>query len=98
MNETQPWHLDKRIPIALILALIGQTFGMGWWASSISERVASLEQSKVEARALAIDIAVIRANVESIKDVVRRLERQIDGRPGASPGNYIRPDEFKQTR
>lgn len=37
----EPWHLDRRIPIALILAIIGQTAGAVWWASTISGTVAA---------------------------------------------------------
>jgi len=52
---SEPWHLDRRVPIALILAIIGQTAGAVWWASTISgavadhaRRVALLEAGKVE--------------------------------------------------
>lgn len=51
----EPWHLDRRIPIALILAIIGQTAGAVWWASTISgtvadhaRRVTLLESGKAE--------------------------------------------------
>lgn len=51
----EPWHLDRHIPIALILAIIGQTAGAVWWASTISSavadqgrRVALLESGKAE--------------------------------------------------
>lgn len=37
----EPWHLDRRIPIALILAIIGQTAGAVWWASTISGTLAA---------------------------------------------------------
>lgn len=38
------WHLDKKVPIALILAIIGQTFAFGWWAAAQSARVDALEK------------------------------------------------------
>lgn len=31
--------MDKRVPLALILALLVQTAGMVWWAATISSRV-----------------------------------------------------------
>lgn len=53
--DREPWHLDRRVPVALILVIIGQTAGAVWWASTISgavadhsRRVALLETSKVE--------------------------------------------------
>jgi septal ring factor EnvC (AmiA/AmiB activator) len=38
-GREDPWHLDKRVPLALILALLVQTAGMVWWAATISSRV-----------------------------------------------------------
>lgn len=29
----EPWHLDKRVPLALIIAIVVQTGGAVWWAS-----------------------------------------------------------------
>lgn len=42
MTHQEPdkqWHLDKRVPVALIFALLVQTAGAFWWAASIQERV-----------------------------------------------------------
>ena len=38
------WHLDKKVPIAMILAIIGQTFAFGWWAAAQSARIDMLEK------------------------------------------------------
>lgn len=48
MNDNGPWHLDKRVPIALIMALLVQTSGAVWWAASISGTVE--EQGRVSVR------------------------------------------------
>ena len=37
--DEQPWHLDKRIPIALILAIILQVAGAVYWASKMESRI-----------------------------------------------------------
>lgn len=47
MQDEASWHLDKRVPIALIVALAIQTGGAIWWASSINQRVVSNEASIV---------------------------------------------------
>ncbi len=39
------WHLDRRVPIALILALFIQTVGVVWWAATTDARVGQLESS-----------------------------------------------------
>lgn len=38
------WHLDKRVPVALILALALQGAGGIWWAASTSERLEQVER------------------------------------------------------
>lgn len=38
-GAAEPWQLDKKVPLAWILALAVQTGGMVWWAASISARV-----------------------------------------------------------
>jgi len=38
------WHLDKRVPIALILTIFIQTVGIVWWAATVTSRVDRLEE------------------------------------------------------
>jgi uncharacterized coiled-coil protein SlyX len=42
-EANESWHLDKRVPISLILVLLGQTVAIVWWASAVENRVAVLE-------------------------------------------------------
>ena len=37
------WHLDRRIPVALIVTIVLQTMAIVWWAASMNERLSSLE-------------------------------------------------------
>lgn len=52
-READRWHLDKRVPIALILTIIFQTATGVWWASQISGRVDVAERDlrRVEVQA-----------------------------------------------
>lgn len=70
----EPWHLDKRIPLALIGAILVQTGAAFWWASSINERVASLESWRQDSKGIAADIAVIKSQVGSMKESLDRLQ------------------------
>jgi uncharacterized protein YlxW (UPF0749 family) len=42
---SEQWHLDKRVPIALIFTLFVQTAAAIWWAASINERMAVNEST-----------------------------------------------------
>lgn len=41
------WHLDRRVPIALVATIMAQTFGIGWWISQLNSRVTALEQADI---------------------------------------------------
>lgn len=69
------WHLDKRIPIALILAVLMQGLAAAWYAATLSSRVdaidrrtANLEarddQDRSASRDLARDIGEIKAQLK----------------------------------
>lgn len=38
------WHWDKKVPIALIVTLLGQGLWASWWASKMESRVEFLER------------------------------------------------------
>lgn len=38
------WHLDKRIPIALIVTIILQSAAAIWWAARVDQRVTAIER------------------------------------------------------
>lgn len=44
-NNDRQWHLDKRVPIMLIAALIMQSASMAWWASDLDARVQAHDRS-----------------------------------------------------
>lgn len=52
----EPWHLDKRVPVAIIFALLIQTAGAVWWASAMSSSVAALREA--DARLEAADVQI----------------------------------------
>jgi hypothetical protein len=39
------WHLDRKVPIALMATLSLQTVAVVWWAASLSQRVDALERT-----------------------------------------------------
>ena len=75
MND---WVLDKRIPLALILAILLQTGGALWWAASISQRVLVLEQSRLTAGDLPGRIIKVETQLESVNSTVQRVEDKLD--------------------
>ena len=72
----EPWHLDKRVPIALITTICLQSAAAIWWASSITEQV-NTQQKAIDKLTLDGTISsqsVIRME-ENIKEINRTLIR-----------------------
>jgi len=44
MESDNSWHLDKKVPVAVIVFLLMQTVTLVWWAGTLTQRVATLEE------------------------------------------------------
>ena len=87
------WHLDKRVPISLIMAIIIQTATFVWLISAMDTRLNSniarterLEQqtiARLTAQEMRIDqnatgVAVINENLKYMRESLERIERALD--------------------
>lgn len=74
----EQWHLDKRVPVAIIFAIFVQSMGGIWWASSLNERTAQIERRlegfSIRAQQQDRDIGVIQ---QSVAVLSAQLENQI---------------------
>ncbi len=88
-TEASNWNLDKRVPIALILAILMQTAAGVWWAASQTARLDTQERrvtvlesnnSKMaEAQLRAAEaLASIKASQDAMRSSLDRIERTID--------------------
>jgi hypothetical protein len=57
-DDSESWRIDRRLPVALVAAILLQTGTAIWWASDLDGRVAELEST---AAASAADRAASRA-------------------------------------
>lgn len=65
------WALDKRIPLALILAIGIQTAGAIWWAATINSRVGVLEE-RLDA------MTDQRDRIIRVETILERIETKLD--------------------
>lgn len=73
-KEDNNWHLDKKVPISLIFAILVQTAGFFWWAASTSEKVSVLKE-RLDAIAPQADrLTRVEVNIESIKDSLTEIK------------------------
>ena len=72
------WHLDRRVPLALIVTLLLQTAGMVWWAANLSARVVELERKQAKMEARGDRITRLEANQVHISSTLTRIESKLD--------------------
>jgi Tfp pilus assembly protein PilO len=86
----EPWHLDKRVPVALIFTLLMQSALGVWWASNLSNDVTTLksrqdkqenliESMRTTASQQAVQLGRIEENTRSTSEAVSRLLKKIEG-------------------
>ena len=76
--EDNQWHLDKRVPIALILTILMQTGAMIAWGASLNQRVAHLEKEIAERSDYAERITRQETLMEGLLKAFNRVEDKVD--------------------
>lgn len=84
-DHADHWHLDKKVPIGIILALFAQFMGGIWFVSKLEARVLALETSRAaqsdrdnsQDAAQANSLGVLR---EDMREINRKLDRLIETR------------------
>jgi cell division protein FtsB len=84
-RKESKWQLDRHIPISVLLALIIQTGTFIWWAAKLENRVANLEQQRIEAREQTASLPerITRLEVQQAyaNELLTDLLREVRGRP-----------------
>ena len=70
----------KRVPVALIGALVLQTLGGLVWAGGAAARIATLEERVGEQRLVAERLARLEEQGVATRQAVERIERRLEGR------------------
>lgn len=76
-EDSRHWHLDKRVPVALIFAMCVQTAGIVWWGATTSERLSNLER-RVEATSPQADrLTRVEVKLDNIADSIAEIKQSI---------------------
>jgi hypothetical protein len=78
MTQDRHWHLDRRVPLAMITAIMMQTGVFIWWAAQLSERVNTLERGAITTAPNSERITRMEVRLEGIGQTVQRIERLIE--------------------
>jgi hypothetical protein len=79
-DDDNRWHLDKKVPIALITALTAQAVGGVWMAGQLAQRQDDQERrlSTIERHNVSGRISVLESQVNDVRDGVRRIDGKLD--------------------
>jgi hypothetical protein len=84
-DDDQQWHLDRKVPLALIFTIIAQTIVAAWAASNIWTRVGELERKVEMAAPQAERIIRLETKVDgitgSLAEIKTLVTRRVEGRP-----------------
>lgn len=79
------WHVDKKVPLALIVTIIVQTGTIVWWARGVSSdlevhrrAITKLENAQSDNNAIATRISVVETELKSLNATAGRLERVLE--------------------
>lgn len=65
------WHLDRRVPIVLIVTILAQTAGAIWWASSVNSYI---ESDKAANAVLSERLTAVERDNNAVATRITRLE------------------------
>lgn len=82
-ETSNAWHLDKRIPLAFLLAIMIQTAGGAWFVSSLNEKVGrnteiNMEQNldiKALDKAVSLQAVSDAQILERVDNLTKELEK-----------------------
>ena len=79
--ESSGWHLDRKVPVAIIATLLLQILGFGWLFGQMESRVTNLERRMdVQAsivRDLPEKIGRLDEQVRAVRETLERIDRKI---------------------
>lgn len=77
-DDKEPWHLDKKVPIALIVTILFQTGAALWWASKLDSRLGVVERHATEVADHPARIVRLEAFRDDLGHRLDRIEAKLD--------------------
>lgn len=79
------WHLDRKVPLGLIAALLLQTGAAFWWASGMESRQAAAEAAnarqdaqigsvEAETQRMQVGAATVNAQLQAVRESLSELK------------------------
>lgn len=73
-DDDRQWHLDRRVPITLILTILIQTGGVIYWGATTSERLSVLERKAEVIAPQADRLTRLEVRLENITETLAEIK------------------------
>lgn len=77
----EPWRVDRRLTLAILLAFAVQLAAVAMWAGSAAERLLALEQAQTEVRNANVRLARLETRLEHMDKQLDRIEQRLEPSP-----------------
>ena len=78
----EEWHLDKKVPVTIIVALVLQTLGIIYvgtaWKTEVDFRISSLERLNEDNKSQEGRIIAVEQQLNYITDSLKRIEAKLE--------------------
>jgi len=82
----EAWHLDKKVPVTIIVALVLQTLGIIYvgtaWKTEVDFRISSLERLNEDSKSQEGRIIAVEQQLNYITDSLKRIEAKLESTIG----------------
>lgn len=74
------WQLDRHVPVALIITMLGQVLGVVWWGSGLQHAVSDHERrlTAQETYKVAERMAVVESQIRYSQELQVEMNRKLD--------------------
>lgn len=79
MSHDKHWHLDRRVPLAIVFSLVLQTVYFTIFLTRLDDRVNVLEKGQIDVIETVKDMTEIRIHQGYLKDDIRNVNHKLDG-------------------
>lgn len=79
------WHLDRKVPVAIIVTIMMQTAGIVWWGATASERLNALERKVDMAAPQADRLTKVETRLEAVQEGISEIKFILRREPQPPP-------------
>lgn len=77
-QKVKEWHLDRKVTLALIVALLANAGATVWWASRLEQRVTAIEGQQSRPFQNTERIVRVEAQLDNAVRSLARIEEKLD--------------------